>query len=936
VIKFNLLNEGFITNTSGIAQRAVNPQEVENLLAQSGSVLTFSGSNVRLLLDLNYQKSVYDLEYTFTPTSLSGLTIRYGRSLDSLTTAGPTITGNTVYVFPTLSGFSYPRYFEITHSASPGTPITLSGLTVLNNDTEVDFGISGATTSLTVLPQNGLAGYSSVSEVPVYNDGTMLTDMFITVDSQNLTSGVFNRLEISPTPTGTFQTVNSGLSVPTSVPWEWGLFQNNTSITSDNELYIKDPNLNFVTFTPGQEVDLSTNTSSLGNQCITCMNSAGEEVVAFTTTNNVIVFIDIRKNTIFSSSSPGAGLQVVGQGLAWNGGDRVYFQLNNEDRVVRYYNISTNTFTNLTTITGNFFNRASRGVALVGSDLYLMGLLSTSGNGNTSTGDIALKININTLVQTQLASLPFPNPAFGAIRFITVGTKIYGIFSSNGVIALYSYDTVLNGWTSLGNIPGANADQVGGLGYSSTSNKILIMRGADYIEYNIITGMFSTLITGINSKAGSIGVPDSTGFVYNNSIIYLNNNQGISSNDYGHGYYTITSPPDLILPFSISGSWISPVFKFDNGVNYHRALLSYEKTISGFLKADNSIGVDNFEIRGSDISPAADNFNENFSTALDPDAYSTFSVNGETTIASSGGNLIFSHNYINNNDTPNNRGYTYFSLPFDTAGTMQYKFWWNPSQSKTVGSDNWSAFYLAPFLDVINLGDLADRSTTTLRRTKDDNIYIRFGQSSDSNGSYTSLGFYNGSSVANYPIKAQSGSFYEVTFLVNWSTGSYSLYFAGVLLGSGTISLSRIILLQPQHSFEFYSASDGVDSEERFKYLTINRLNTQALNDNNSAIPVHINDPLFGLNGSLPWNRVTVNTALIPKAKYIQFRLTLRSNGLLTKPKVTGINFPIVLELKDVSPGTSKSIYVRYNFPTSNFSTTDLAYLRSWMATDKI
>lgn len=930
MVKLNLLTESFITNSGVSSQRVVSAQEMDGLIAQSGNVFTFSGSKVSLLMDLGYQKDVDRLKYSFTPASLSGITVKYGRTLNDLTTASPTVVGNSIEALPTQSGYTYPRYWYLLHDTPSGSPITVSGLTVLNNDTTVDFGTSGTLTSITVLPVDGVEGYSDVYEVQAFNNGSIPTDIFVSVDSYGLSSDIFNRIEIAPTATGTFKSINEELTMPDSIPWEWGDFSSNITVTSGDQLKLIDSSL-FRTFALNTPIQMSNSvTTNVANDILRAKNANGQPAAVGFDNNLRLLIFDPRTDTTLTSPNPASvpadDNDRNGHGAAWDGNDRIYYMLNSTDQTIRYYTISTNTHGVLGTVSG-YFSRAIRKLIYVNGDLYIAGGVSTAGT-NTSIGTLFIKYNVNTLAQTSLTNLP-ATPNTSAAFFTYYNGYIYTqLVSSNSTFRRYNIS--LNAWETLASIPSTSLTALIASPERGTIMAFATANAGTMHEYNPLTGIWTTnsitgLQTGISTSANSWAS------LFSSNLLVGWNFTGLVPI---RTVYALGALPDVNLPISISGTWLSPIFNLDNTENYHRLLIDSVLTTGAFLKADNSIGVDNFEFRGSNTSPSSDNFTEDFDEDIDPDAFVSESLNEFSAVAVSGGALTFSHDFQNSTDTPFNRAYLYFSLPITSAGKIQYKFWWNPS-IKTVGTSNFSAFYLVPFLNTVDDGTVAARNPDTLRRTAADWIYIRFGQSSDTGGSYSQIAVNNGSSNTTYAITASAGTFHEVNFILDWDTGNYSLYFKGTLVGNGTIPMIQMQKMEGQHSFEFYSTGDSIDSQEQFKLLTINRIGTLAPEESNTAIPVHLQDPLFGRTGSLQWFPVTVNSGLIPKYKYVQFRLTFRASNLALTPAVNSVKFPIVLRLENVQVGSYKSFFLRYNFPVSNSINTTSAFIKAWMATDK-
>lgn len=927
MVQFNLLTESFISNSGIVDQYPLTSLEMDNLIAESGNILTFSGQNISLLLDLGYQKDTDILRYTFTPTSLSGLSIRYGRNLDDLYLSTPSLVGDSIEVSPTQSGYTYPRYWLVTHSATLAVPITLSGLTILNADATVDFGVSGTINSVVITPLDGVEGYSEAEEVSVYNDGSIPTDIYVSVDTYNLDNAIFDKIEVSTSSTGTFKSINEELSMPSGVPWEWGDFSNQVTLfEDDNSIRLYDSSVQTIPLIIGSgTVFTSIDRSSYSNNMIAITNSLGEDSFAFTDDGGRVNIVNARKGTVFIGSNPPTVFTTLderqGHGIAWDGDDRIYYMINSTDQTIRYYKISTNTHHILTTV--SFYARATRFLIYIAGSLYIAGVRGTAGT-SSSTGTDFYEVNVSTLVGTVKTSLP-QTPSPTTARWGYLNGYIY--FTLTGSTNFWRYNVALDSWEGLSSLP-ASAVATQGILPNTNTSRVYVVVGTftkEMYEYNPISDVFTGPVFSGLVPTGL----DSCTLGASNSILFC-------KDDSSPRYYSlmaISDVPDPILPVSFSGTWLSPIFKLDNSENYHKVMIEYDSNFTSYLKADSSIGVDNFEFRGSNSSPSSDNFIEDFNE-FDSDAFLSESLSEFSLSTISGGYLIFSHDYQNPTETPYNRSYLYFSLPLNSAGKMQYRFWWNPS-IKTVGAENFSRFYIVPYLNTIGQGNVPNRDPDTLDRVDDDYIYLRFGNATDTNGSYTSIGVYNGSSTTFYGINAVSGKFYEISFILNWETGDYTLYFAGVQVGTGTIPMIQLVKLESQHAYEFFSTSDGVDSQERFKRLTISRIGTVAVDDENIAIPVHIQDPLFGRNGSLPWFPVTVNSGLIPKYKYVQLRLTFRSDGVVKEPKITGVKFPVVLKLEQVPVGGYKSFYVRYNFPVSNSISTTTAYIKAWMATDK-
>lgn len=916
-MNFNLLSESFIYNSSSSGVRLVTPEEFDSWIVGTGVAFTFSGTPINILIDLGTQKSIDRLLYTFFPPSLSGLTIKYGRLLDDLIEDTPTLVGSGVEIEPIISGYSYPRYFTILHSGN--SEISASGLFVYNTEEDIDFGVSGTLQSITISPPSSLEGYSEVTELLVKNNGNIKTDIYVSTDIYNTSETLIERLELSLTPTGTFYSFENTLSIPEQIPWEWGLFEKTRII--DSKLKLEDPALTVPTLSIGNIYSVGVVTAVGGENWRECIDYTGNNTAIINDQTNRIVFIDPIRSIKTVSAAPVTPASTTneynGHSLAWDGNDRIYYMNNSTDQTVRYYKISTNTHHVLTTV--SFYTRATRYITYKDGFLYIIGGSAVAGTAST-VGSLNYKVEVDTLAETALDPIPnllsAPSSLFtelnGYIYFITGG----GTFSR--------YNISMNMWDTLISLP-INIRLL-------TSNRktgllVFVDSSKNVYTFNPILGTYNLEYT-INSIVGEFR----GSVIAEDSLLFLHR-EDIQTSAY---IKVLEQPPPINLTTMVSGTWTSPIIKIEEDNLRHQMLINYISSSGAELKRDSSIGVDNFEIRGSDLSPSADNFYETFEATLDPDIYTTSNLNEGSLVTSSSGYLTFSHDFINTTVTPLNAAFMYFNLPFNTTGNMQYKFWWNPATTRlgSAGS-NLSTFSIVPFLDTIGTGIVPDRDFSNLKRTQLNYISIILGNTTDTGGKFTQLKVFDGTTTSSFGINAFSGSFYEVNFSINWNTGNYSLYFNGVLIGNGTIPLVKIANLTSQHAFEFYSTSYQVTAQEQFRHFTVSRVNNIVTSEGTLAVPVHVNDTLYGKSGSLTWYPVTLNSALLPKYKYIQARLTFQSIGGQIVPQIIYIKFPKVLILRDVEPGEERPIYIRYKFPSYSGLSTDLIYLKAWMATDK-
>jgi hypothetical protein len=924
--EFNLLKDSFIQNVSVSGNfRELNSEEIDKLITVSGSVLTLSGEVMKLWMDLGAQKSVKNLTYYLSPVSASGLTVEYGRDLGDYT-VGTVITGSsTLTVEPTISGYTFPRYFQLTHSVASGsTPITINGLEVINTEDEVNYGNSGTLESISLVGDL-VGGYSEVTEVPIVNSGTVPSDIYTTLDTSFIDNSLLENFELATTSTGTFRNFNLALEIPTTIPWEWGIFENTT--IEDEALKAIDPNNILPDFQIGEERQLISENSNAAQNDSHTENAAdpdGNPVLARLNNDHSISFTNPLRNTRTTSTTPSYTPSDDNErkyaDLAWDGDDCMYFLSGKDDQKIQKYEISTNTFSQLT-VTGSY-NRRSRAVAYYDGYLYLGGGQSSAGS-SSDTSDQFWKYRISDGTEEQLNSL-WTNTNT-APKFVVLDTNLYYITGDTDQ-KFYKFDLVNEVWTQLANHPVTFPDD---LSPNFTENEIWLSDSSGAYSYDILTNTWST--------ARVVEFEEPT-----NPTSFVNGVVGIEDSVFCGSTYSISietwmkvldETPEQNLGLAISGSWISPVFKVDSPNDFHRILLYVNALAGAEVKFDESIGVENYQIRGSDSSPSAENTFQNFGESLDPDEFVT-GILSDTAIVSSGNELTFSHAEEGNNY---NTGYVYYGFPLNTQGEMQYKFWWSPPTDRLAGSEHYSRFYIVPYLDILGGSSVPDRNPNTLERLGGNYIYLQYGDQNDSQGSFSKLTLYNGVSTQDFSISAESGRYYEVTFIINWENGSYKLYFDSNLISTGTIPLISISELGSQHSYELFSAGETVNFEEKYKYLTVNRVGLEAYQEADIfAIPMHRSDPLFGEQGSLDWTPITVNSPILPKTAYIQMKLTLRSTGGVDSPVVEQVKFPYVLKLEDVAAGESSPVYVRYLFPAANDFSTNTLRLRSWMATDKL
>ena len=927
-MEYNILSDSFVYNGTSISGslRFLNAQELENLITVTSGVVLFSGSEVALVVDLGYKRSTKKILFAAEPCLYTSAKLKYGEDLLNLT---------TVSMIPNSSGIEftstgiYPRFLTFNYYVNHTTTLTGYSLSVINTEDEINFGASGTIDSLSIVTDE-FGGYSDVQELKIFNNSSVTSDIYVGVDKASTTNEILKQLEIAPTSTGEFSAIDSDLKIPTTILWEWGIFDK-TGIYN-NKLQILDTSISFPTNTVGSYRKLITPVNYYFNQPIDITISGNFYIAIAGSNNNIIIIDPIRDTTIYGSNPatlPTTDSQRQGHSLAWDSADRIYYMQNFTDRTIRYYKISTNTHHTLTTTT--FYIRRIRLLKVYNNEIYIGGGRSDSGT-ETSYGTQFWKINISTLVETRLTDLPITTESNS--KMCILGTYIYYLYGSSGDSRLYRYNVSLDQWQLMTAAPTLSLRS---MSPNSCKNILYLMTTTldSLYSFNPISLSWDSVPLTAELMPSTIPffVADAMCSCISGSTIYAYHWDTF----YGPETWVhfLSEVPEPSLGITISGSWISPVLKFDTEKNYN-ILLDYLTEDNSFIKSDESIGVDNYQIRGSNEEPAGDNLIENFDSQLDPEVYLSSTIDNSSLVLISGNSLNFSHTFIDSSTTPYNGAYITFGFEFGSTGQMQYKFWWNPASNKELNNTNYSAFYLVPFLDTLNTGTQPTRNTNTLRRDDNNFIRIRFGKDTDSAGTFTALQLFNGVTTSSYVIKATTGKYYEVTFTLDWGTGAYKLYFGGILLGSGTIPQIRLAPLREYHTYEFFSGGQNVSFEEKFSRLTINRLGTVIPDDIvTTSIPVHYLDPLYGKTESLQWYPVTVNSAFIPKYKYIQFKLNLKTSKFYSYPSVSLVEFPKVIKCSGVEAQSTGSIFIRYKFPPSNSSSTNIIRLKSWMKTDK-
>lgn len=925
--EFNILTESFIQNVSGVEpQLDLTSENIIDMLSGSASVAV-SGGTVTLLMDLGAQKDVDRLDYGFTTVTTSGVIVSYGRTVDNMVTGSLLQVGQALRVFPTTSGFDFPRYFKIQHQIPSGSPVSLNSLSVFNNDEDVNFGQDGSLTSFSLT--GGTGQQQEVYELYIRNDGTIATDMYVSLDTDSQDIEDLEKFYMAPTATGTFVNFDADLEVPTTVPWEWGIFDK-TVVSADNKLALTNPANPASLYTTGSVLSLSASHGDADESKVTeAKNISGEGVFviprydhSFNLTN---VFNNVR--TVTSSPTHYTISNDYERDIiypAWDGDDKIYYMNGKDTAEIQVYEISSDTHS--TAISGlPFYNRRAKVLFYDDGDLIAMACQSGAGNPQDVGIDV-WRVNISTGLSTQLQDMPYLLEATGLHQMTEAGNYIYYMPGINSNRRFYRYSISANQWEQLASHPTGFSR---GLAYSAEENTVWAILDGDLRKYLPDTGNWSSTIfdsVAVSSVANARG----THIAFGSSVYFVSAVDGSSAQR-----AEVIAEPIVLndLNSTISGTWLSPVFRVERAENYRRVFVDLINEQEVSVDAG-SLGVATFEVRGSDIDPASDNVIESFGVALDPETW-VEAVTGDVVLQSANNVLTFSHEA---NASPYTSGNIYYGFPLGTAGQMQYKFWWNPASNKLGGSTTFSALYIVPYLDTIVTGKVPVRDPDTNQRTEDNYVYLKLGSDADSGGSVSTLEFYNGSSTASFSINASTGAFHEVILIVDWDTGDYAVRFAGQQIGSGNIPAFKRSQLEAQHSIEIFSAAETVDADEKFKYLAINRVGLDTAFEDDRAIPVHLEDPVYGLDGSVEFIPVTVNSPLLPKTEFMQFRFTFRSLKVDPDnyPAIASLRFPPVLKLSSVGVGETKPIYFKYDFESADALSTLNLKLKAWMFTDKL
>jgi len=137
------------------------------------------------------------------------------------------------YYYTTVPTPSAPRYIRLTHTVS-GTSITgdVVGLSILNDDTVVDFGSDGSLESTTVLTSlSYLDNNNYIKEIEIYNDGSELATAYILLEPQLNDADVL--MSISASENGPWvSSIEEDMVVVDGTLWDTGNYSNTNSDTN--------------------------------------------------------------------------------------------------------------------------------------------------------------------------------------------------------------------------------------------------------------------------------------------------------------------------------------------------------------------------------------------------------------------------------------------------------------------------------------------------------------------------------------------------------------------------------------------------------------------------------------------------------------------------------------------------------------------------------
>jgi len=97
-----------------------------------------------------------------------------------------------------------------------------------------------------------------------------------------------------------------------------------------------------------------------------------------------------------------------------------------------------------------------------------------------------------------------------------------------------------------------------------------------------------------------------------------------------------------------------------------------------------------------------------------------------------------------------------------------------------------------------------------------------------------------------------------------------------------------------------------------------------------NLIPISY-DPVWGLDGSLDWKEVKKDGYFLPKVKYHQTEITLRTVDPTTNPSLNKLIISPAIKVQDIQPQTSKNMYIKTVIPDDVDITDYETKLKCWL-----
>jgi hypothetical protein len=242
-MQYNVLENAICEANTTVGDITVSYNDLTSIVNYSSTSvkdITTSGTLV-LDFDLGLRLHVDRIEYKFEASSTASGTVASGIQFGYKNETGDSIydslqtlvSGGHVY-YSSFSGTSFaPRYIRLTHTFTTITG-SIYGIRVLNNDSVVDFGTTGSDTgkSLEIIKDNS----ANINEVPIYNNGSSIADAYINIEPTY--TDMDQALYISLSTDGPWITpIDTDNNVADGDTWDYGeLFQAEANSAGDLEI----------------------------------------------------------------------------------------------------------------------------------------------------------------------------------------------------------------------------------------------------------------------------------------------------------------------------------------------------------------------------------------------------------------------------------------------------------------------------------------------------------------------------------------------------------------------------------------------------------------------------------------------------------------------------------------------------------------------------